>query len=54
MTYVIHLTPEALENMTEFQNLMLNILGGLTWNDLSEDEKNLCRENGYNDDKDNN
>jgi len=51
MTYVIHLTPEAIENMTEFDNLMLNILGGLTWDDLSENEKKLCRENGFDGDK---
>ena len=35
----------------DFTNLLLNMMGGLGWNDLSEDEKNMCRENGYDGDK---
>ncbi len=30
-----------------FQNLLLNMLSGLEWKHLSEEEKELCRRHGY-------
>lgn len=32
--------------MTEFENLLLNMAAGLKWSELSDREKELCRENG--------
>lgn len=43
--YTIELNKDA--KINEFTNLLLNILGGLEWKDLSEDEKQLCRDNGF-------
>jgi hypothetical protein len=52
-TIVIELTSEAAlfadpdSNNGRLQNLLLNMIGGLTWTNLMEDEKQLCRDNGY-------
>lgn len=34
-----------------FQNLLLNILSGLEWKHLSDEEKELCRRHGYDGEK---
>lgn len=47
MDVVIELNAEQISNLTEFQNLMLNMLGGLTWANLTPTEKEMCRKNGY-------
>lgn len=44
-TEAIFTNPDSDE--ARFQNLILNMLSGLEWKHLSDEEKQLCRRHGY-------
>jgi hypothetical protein len=41
--YVIEMTSEFLENMGEYENLILNLMAGVEIDDLSEDEIQILK-----------
>jgi hypothetical protein len=49
MTTVVEIKDPS--KLSKFDNLLLNMLGGLEWKDLSDEEKQLCRDNGYDPEK---
>lgn len=43
-SYVVEMNQDFIENMGEYENLILNLMAGLSIEDLQEDEIQLLRE----------